>query len=112
MDSDVKIDWHQRAKVLKIDGRAVINGKRVNAADNSTFECFSPIDNRKLCDVASGKSKDIDLAVAAARAAFSARTWAGLSPKKRKQRAAPKKRMNGKIKLLLSSLWHEVLSGK
>jgi 4-guanidinobutyraldehyde dehydrogenase/NAD-dependent aldehyde dehydrogenase len=85
MDTAVKIDWHQRAKALKIDGRAVINGKRVNAADKTTFECFSPIDSRKLCDVVSGKSADIDLAVAAARAAFNDRRWAGLSPKERKQ---------------------------
>ena len=79
------IDWHARAKALKIDGRAVINGKRVNAADKATFECFSPIDNRKLTDVASCKAGDIDLAVSAARAAFQSRIWAGLSPKERKQ---------------------------
>ena len=85
MNSDIKIDWHQRAKTLKIDGRAFINGKRVNAADGANFECFSPIDNRKLTDVASGKAADIDLAVAAARAAFNDRRWAGLSPKERKQ---------------------------
>ncbi len=85
MDAKVKINWHARAKALKIDGRAVINGKRVNTADKATFECFSPIDNRKLCDVASGKLADIDLAVAAARAAFNDRRWAGKSPKERKQ---------------------------
>ncbi len=85
MNSDTKIDWHQRAKTLKIDGRAFINGKRVNAADMATFECFSPIDNRKLTDVASCKAADIDLAVLAARTAFNDRHWAGLSPKERKQ---------------------------
>ena len=85
MDARVKIDWQQRAKTLKIDGRAVINGKRVHTVDNSTFECFSPIDNRKLCDVASGKSADIDLAVAAARSSFTSRVWAGKPPRERKQ---------------------------
>ena len=40
MDTDIKIDWHQRAKTLKIDGRAFINGKRVNVADGVNFECF------------------------------------------------------------------------
>ncbi len=85
MDFDVKIDWQQRAKTVKIDGRAFINGKRVNASDGATFECFSPIDNRKLTDVASCKSADVDLAVTAARAAFNDRRWAGLSPKERKQ---------------------------
>jgi 4-guanidinobutyraldehyde dehydrogenase / NAD-dependent aldehyde dehydrogenase len=82
--SETKIDWHARAKALKIDGRAFINGKRVNAADAATFECFSPIDNRKLADVASCKAADIDLAVAAARASFESRVWAGKSPKERK----------------------------
>ncbi len=80
-----KINWNQRAIALKIDGRAVINGKRVNAADKSTFECYSPIDNRKLTDVASCKAADIDLAVSAARAAFNARSWAGKTPRERKQ---------------------------
>ena len=85
MDTDVKIDWHTRAKSLKIDGRAVINGKRVNAVGGATFECLSPIDNRKLADVASCKAADIDLAVIAARTAFNDRRWAGLSPRERKQ---------------------------
>src|SRR5450830_780426 len=78
------IDWHARALALKIDGRAVINGQRVNAIDGSTFECLSPIDSRKLTDAASGKAADIDAAVSAARAAFNDRRWAGLSPRERK----------------------------
>ncbi len=82
---DSVINWHDRAKHLTIDGRAVIDGKRVHAKDGSTFECFSPIDNRKLCDVASGKAADIDLAVIAARTAFNDRLWAGLPPRERKQ---------------------------
>ena len=81
----VTIDWHARAKDLKIDGRAFINGSRVNAIDGSTFECFSPIDGRKLANVASSKAADIDAAVIAARAAFNDRRWAGLSPRERKQ---------------------------
>lgn len=83
--SDIKIDWHARAKALKIDGRAVINGKRVNASDKTTFECFSPIDSRKLTDVAMCKSADVDLAVIAARNAFNRRVWAGQTPRERKQ---------------------------
>jgi len=79
------IDWHERAKALKIDGRAFINGQRVSAKDGSTFECFSPIDGRKLADVASSKAADVDAAVSAARAAFNDRRWAGLSPRERKQ---------------------------
>lgn len=82
---DTTIDWHARAKALKIDGRALVNGKRVNAADETTFEYFSPIDNRKLADIARCKYADVDLAVSAARAGFNERRWAGLSPRERKQ---------------------------
>ena len=78
-------NWHDAAKNLTIDGRAVINGQRVSAADGATFECFSPIDARKLLDVARCSSVDVDVAVAAARAAFNDRRWAGLSPRDRKQ---------------------------
>jgi len=80
-----EINWHTRARLLKIDGRAFINGKRVNALGGQTFECFSPIDNRKLTDVASCQVADVDSAVKAARAAFNDRRWAGLPPRERKQ---------------------------
>lgn len=79
------IDWHARAAALAIDGRAFINGKRVDAIDGGTFECLSPVDGRKLANVARCKAADIDLAVAAARAAFNDRRWAGMSPGDRKR---------------------------
>ena len=78
------IDWHARAAALTMDGRAWINGQRVDAADGSTFECLSPVDGRKLADVARCKVADVDRAVAAAREAFEDRRWAGLSPRERK----------------------------
>ena len=51
--ADTKIDWHARAKTLKIDGRAFIGGVRMPAAGGQTYECFSPVDNRKLASVLS-----------------------------------------------------------
>jgi len=78
------IDWHARAAALTIDGRALINGQRVDAADGSTFECLSPVDGRKLADVARCKAADVEQAVVAARGAFEDRRWAGLSPRERK----------------------------
>lgn len=77
--------WHEKAQQLSIDGRAYINGQRVGAIDGGTFECFSPIDNRKLTDVASCREADVNAAVSAARTAFNDRRWAGLSPRERKQ---------------------------
>jgi len=85
LDSEANIDWHARAKTVKIDGRAFIGGVRMPAAGGQTFECFSPIDNRKLTDVASCQVVDVNLAVACARTAFNDRRWAGLPPKERKQ---------------------------
>ena len=79
------IDWHARAEALIIDGRALINGERVDAVDNGTFECLSPVDGRKLANVARCQAADIDRAVAAARAAFEDRRWAGMSPGERKR---------------------------
>ncbi len=83
--TEVNIDWHDRAKKLNIDGRALIDGERVNAQDGTTFACFSPIDGRKLADVAHSKAADVNTAVAVARAAFQDRRWAGLSPRDRKE---------------------------
>ncbi len=48
-----------------------------------TFETTSPIDNLPLADVAEGLPPDIDLAVAAARAAFDEGPWPRLRPSER-----------------------------
>lgn len=77
--------WHERAQVLKIDGRAFINGVRVAARDGAVFANLSPIDGRALGDVARCSGADVDLAVAAARSAFEDRRWAGMPPAKRKR---------------------------
>jgi len=77
------IDWHARAAALRVDGRALINGRRVEAAE--TFGKHSPLDNRLLGPVARGQATDIDAAVRAARAAFDDGRWAGQSPAKRKR---------------------------
>lgn len=78
-------NWHERAAALAIDGRALVDGKRVAAASGETFEKRSPIDGRRLGDVVRGRAEDIDRAVAAARAAFDDRRWAGKAPAVRKK---------------------------
>jgi 4-guanidinobutyraldehyde dehydrogenase/NAD-dependent aldehyde dehydrogenase len=77
--------WHERAAALKIDGRAFIGGQRVWAKSEQQFDDFSPIDGRKLGPVARCGEADVDAAVAAARAAFEDRRWAGKSPAARKR---------------------------
>ena len=79
------MNWHVRAAELTIDGRAFINGERVDAISGRQFENRSPIDGRLLGQVARCDSLDVDAAVIAARAAFKDRRWAGKSPAQRKR---------------------------
>ena len=67
------------------DGRALINGQRVAAADGQTFDCMSPVDGRLLTTVARCGQADVDAAVAAARAAFEAGKWSRMAPAQRKR---------------------------
>ena len=46
------------------EGRAYIDGAYADAADGATFEARSPIDGRKLADVAACGQADVDRAVA------------------------------------------------
>ena len=77
-------DWEQRAKDLKIEGRAFINGQYSAAASGETFECISPVDGRFLANVASCDSADAQRAVTSAREAFNSGVWSKLAPAKRK----------------------------
>lgn len=77
--------WHRQAAVLKIDGRACINGQRVWAQSGATFTDFSPIDGRILGEVARCDQYDVDVAVLSARAAFEDGFWAKLPPAVRKR---------------------------
>ena len=64
---------------VQIDTRHFIGGQRVASAD--TFTNTSPIDGQFLGEFARGTATEVDLAVAAARAAFPA--WRDLGPKRR-----------------------------
>jgi len=77
--------WHERAAALEIDGRAFIDGERVQARSAARFDCISPIDGRKLLEVARCDLADVDAAVGAARRAFDDRRWAGKAPAERKR---------------------------
>ena len=68
--------WHQRADSLRTDGRAFIDGFRVDARSGHRFDCLSPVDGRKLAEVARRDGQDADSAVRAARAAFDDRRGA------------------------------------
>jgi len=64
---------------VEVDTRHFIGGKRV--ASDSTFADHSPIDGSFLADVSRGGKREVDLAVAAAKAAFP--IWSQMSPAER-----------------------------
>ena len=78
--------WQQKAETLALRGQAYIDGAYANAADGATFPATSPIDGRKLADVAACGQADVDRAVAAARRAFESGVWSALAPRERKAR--------------------------
>ena len=77
--------WHARAASLACDGRMLIDGKRLEAADGDTFRCDSPIDARLLCLAARGRQADIDRAVRSGRVAFEQGRWSRQPPAVRKK---------------------------
>lgn len=79
------INWKSIKDNLSFDGRAFINGQRVAAQDNETFICTSPLDGKKITDIARCKKADVDVAVTVSRAAFNDGRWSHLAPKKRKE---------------------------
>ena len=64
---------------VEVDTRHFIGGKRV--ASDSTFADHSPIDGTFLADISRGGKREVDLAVAAAKAAFP--IWSQMSPAER-----------------------------
>src|SRR4051812_27406354 len=78
-------NWHERARALAIDGRAFIGGQRRWAQSGRQVDNLSPFDARSRGMVARCDGADVDAAVAAARAAFDDRRWAGMAPAARKR---------------------------
>jgi gamma-glutamyl-gamma-aminobutyraldehyde dehydrogenase len=76
--------WSDKARATLPETRAFIGGAYVDAADGATMPCVSPIDGRRLADIAACGSKDVDQAVRVARGAFERGVWASLAPRKRK----------------------------
>ena len=87
--TDQALIWHDRADALiaegRVDGRALVEGQRVKAVAEETFECRSPIDGRLLTPVVRGRQADIDLAVGSARRAFEDGRWRRQPPAARKR---------------------------
>lgn len=79
-------EWTERAAAVAPHHRLFIDGQFVDAADGATFPAINPATGAVITDVARGRQADIDLAVAAARAAFEDGRWRDLTPRQRGQR--------------------------
>lgn len=77
--------WHERSKTVRIDGRAMVGGRRIDAVSGARFDCISPVDGRKLGEAARCGPEDVDAAVQSARAAFEDGRWSGKAPAERKR---------------------------
>ena len=61
----------------------LIDGKLVSSVDGATFGVANPVTNQEYGRVAAGDTADVDLAVAAARRAFTDGPWATLTTRQR-----------------------------
>jgi len=78
-------DYKSIANKLKLEGRAFINGKYVDAIDGQKFENINPATGDVLCSVAKCNHKDVDVAVKVARKAFESGVWSKTAPEFRKE---------------------------
>ena len=83
--ANTSVNWHERARSLKPESRAFIDGRYVAAASGACFDCVSPIDGKVIAKVSSTDAADVDLAVAAARRAFASGAWSRQPPPARKR---------------------------
>ena len=60
-----------------------INGKFVDSVSGKTFDVLDPVSNNNYATAAAGQAEDIDLAVAAARQAFTTGPWPKMKPRER-----------------------------
>jgi len=84
MNSPTIPNWKQLSAAIQLDGRAFIDGKRIAAKSGALFDCISPIDGKKIAEIARCDAVDINLAVASARAAFEDGRWSHKTPRERK----------------------------
>jgi len=63
--------------------RHVIDGRDVDSVGGETFDVLDPVTNEVYVQAAAGQHADVDLAVAAARRAFTDGPWPNLLPRQR-----------------------------
>jgi gamma-glutamyl-gamma-aminobutyraldehyde dehydrogenase len=73
------------AAALKLETRAFIDGKFVEAASGRTFPTINPATGTIITNVAACDAEDVNRAVVAARRVFEAGSWSRMSPRGRKE---------------------------
>ncbi|MDP5209662.1 aldehyde dehydrogenase [Microbulbifer sp. 2205BS26-8] len=78
-------EWQALATSLKIEGRAFINGRYVDALSGNTRTTHNPANGEALAQIACCGPEDADLAVRVARETFESGTWSTMPPTERKK---------------------------
>ncbi|WDD97424.1 aldehyde dehydrogenase [Thalassomonas actiniarum] len=80
-----KQQYQALADELTLPAKAFINGKFVDAVDGGTMPSTNPATGKVLAEIAACNHKDVDIAVANAKAVFERGDWANLHPSDRKK---------------------------
>jgi 4-(gamma-glutamylamino)butanal dehydrogenase len=72
-------------EVAVAPGSHLIDGRATSSENSATLEVLSPRDGRTLTTIADGGSREIELAVAAARRSFNQGSWSSMAPAARKK---------------------------
>ena len=75
--------WQDLAAKVSPETRLFIDGKFVDAVDGQRFTTFNPATGKPIVEMVRGNSKDIDLAVRAARRAYKSGVWSRMAPRAR-----------------------------
>lgn len=78
-------EWQALRNTISLHSDAYINGVFTPAQSGDTFDCINPTDESLLAKVASCDEADVNLATAAAKAAFKSSVWSNMAPNKRKR---------------------------
>jgi gamma-glutamyl-gamma-aminobutyraldehyde dehydrogenase len=76
-------EWQALAGGRVTDWNLLIDGRSLPARDGRTLAVINPANGQPIADVACGSAADIDLAVAAARAAWDDGRWRHMVPRER-----------------------------
>ena len=84
MSENTLAEWQSAATKLNIEGRAFINGRRMDALSGETRPTNNPANSKPIAEVAVCGIEDADQAVTKARAAFESGIWSNMAPADRK----------------------------